>query len=364
MTLLLTEEQRDLSAAVTSLIGRHVDSQRVRLVQDRGEGFDDKTWAALVEFGIPALLVPEEHGGLGLGLTEATVVAEAAGRVLAPVPLHTALLSAAALSAVGDQHLVREILPELAAGQSLVALAFTEEPDSWIPDRPSAVFSGGSLNGEKSFVRDGQFADRLLVLASSAEGQVLVLVDGDEEGVEVEPLSVLDRGVYGARIRFASVAGRRLDVDDIGAFLEKVDSVASVLIAAAQYGAYSRSLEITTKYAKDRYQFGRPIGAFQGVKHPLAEWATEAELAYSLLRHATALGDSDAAGFRRAALAVQVKMQSISYSGATWMARLHGGIGYTWEHDTHLYLKNAKTTQLLLGTPGGRKDRLASALGI
>lgn len=362
MSLLLNEDQIEFKDAVQSVLAKHASSQRVREVHDRGEGYDEKAWAALVELGAPATLVPEEYDGLGLGLTEASVLLEAAGRVIAPVPLHTALLGAAAVLATGDDALKQELLPAIASGESLVALAFTESADAWIPAVPTTVVSDSTVTGTKKFVRDGQFARHFLVFGSSSSGQpAVVLVDAEDPGVQVQALGVFDKSVFGARVSFESANARTVDVGDVQAFLDRVDSVASILLASAQLGAFERSLEITTQYAKDRFQFGRSIGSFQGVKHPLAEWATEVELAQSLLRHATAVDDAD---LRCEALAVQVKMQSLAFSGGTWMSRLHGGIGYTWDHDAHLYLKQAKTSQLLLGTPGDRKERLAVALGI
>ena len=361
MTLLLNEDQRELQRSLRAMFEKQSDSKRVRAVQEAADGFDAETWAALVKLGATTTLIPEEFDGLGLGLTEASIVLEEAGRVIAPVPLYTTLLASAAIRATGDAALQSELLPRIASGETIVALAFTEAADAWIPVQPDVTSTAaGAVTGTKTFVRDGQFADFLLVLTASG----LVLVDANAEGVTRTPLGVLDASLFAARVDFASAPGRTIAVDDLEGFLTEVDATASVLLAAHQYGAYTRALEITTQYAKDRFQFGRSIGSFQGVKFPLANWAMEAELALGILRQATYLADTGSDEFVRAALTAQVKLQSISAAGAAWMARLHGGIGFTWEHDAHLVITQAKTAQVLLGTPGSRSERLASALGI
>jgi alkylation response protein AidB-like acyl-CoA dehydrogenase len=364
MSLLLDDDQREFAAAARAVFDRTADSRRVRAVHDAGTGFDGDCWQALVELGAPAVLIPEEYDGLGRGLTEAALLMESCGRMIAPVPLYTALLGAAAVLASEDPELQRELLPAVASGELLVAPAFTEAAASWIPESPQTRFSDGAVTGVKTFVRDGQFADRLLVLAHRDGERVIVVVDAADAGLLREPLGVLDRSVWAARVTAQDVPARAVAIGDVDAYLDRVDSVASVLLAAAQYGAFQRALEITTQYAKDRFQFGRSIGSFQGVKHPLAEWATESELALSLLRSATSAGDGGAPDFRAQALAVQVKMQSKAFWAASWMARIHGGIGFTWEHDSHLFVKQAKTSQVLLGTPGVRLERLAQALGV
>lgn len=364
MSLLLDEDQREFGAAARAVFERTADSRRVRAVHDAGAGFDRECWGALVELGAPAAIIPEEFDGLGRGLTEASLLMEACGRTIAPVPLYTALLGAAAVLATDDEPLQRDLLPAIASGSLLVAPAFTEGPASWIPGSPQTRFSDDAVTGVKSFVRDGQFADRLLVLADGDGERVIALVDAADPGLRRDPLGVLDRSVWAARVSAQEVPARRVAIGDIDAYLDRVDSVASILLASAQYGAVQRELEITAQYAKDRFQFGRSIGSFQGVKHPLAEWATESELALSLLRSATSAGDADEPDFRVQALAVQVKLQSTAFWAASWMARIHGGIGFTWEHDSHLFVKQAKTSQVLLGTPGDRRERLAAALGV
>lgn len=361
MTLLLNEDQRELQRSLRAMFEKQSDSKRVRAVHEAGDGFDAETWAALVKLGATTTLIPEAFDGLGLGLTEASIVLEEAGRVIAPVPLYTTLLASAAIQATADLALQAELLPRIASGETIVALAFTEAADAWIPVQPDVTATAaGTVTGAKTFVRDGQFADFLLVLTASG----LVLVDANAPGVTRTPLGVLDASLFAARVEFASAAGQVIAVDDLEGFLTEVDATASVLLAAHQYGAYTRALAITTQYAKDRFQFGRSIGSFQGVKFPLAAWAMEAELALGILRQATYLADTGSAEFVRAALTAQVKLQGISAAGAAWMARLHGGIGFTWEHDAHLFIKQAKTAQVLLGTPGNRSERLASALGI
>ncbi|MFF2486169.1 acyl-CoA dehydrogenase family protein [Microbacterium sp. NPDC058062] len=363
-SLLLTDEQEEFREVLRAVLEKTTDLDRIRVVPSPDADFDHRAWDAVVELGAVATLVSTDHGGLGLGLTEASIVLAEAGRSFAAAPVFTSLLASAAIAATDDDQLKEELLPAIAQGSLIVALAFTEDPRSWIPSTPAVRASSDGatrVSGTKTFVRDGQFADVLLVL--TAEG--LVVLDPTTSGVTRTPVSVLDASVFAARVDFALAEGRTVAVHDLAGYLEHVDAVASVLLAATQHGAYERALELTVQYAKDRVQFGRSIGSFQAVKHPLAEWAMEAELASALLRDATSLADaSHDAEFIAAALVVQVKMQRLAFTGAAWMARVHGGIGYTWEHDAHLYLKQARTSQLLLGTPAVRAQRLARALAI
>ena len=169
MNLLLNEDQREFQRTLRALFEKQSESQRVRAVQAAGDGFDRETWASLVKLGATTTLIAEEYDGLGLGLTEASIVLEEAGRVIAPVPIYTAVLATAAIRATNDAALQAELLPKIASGETLVALAFTEAADSWIPVRASVTADGaGAVTGTKSFVRDAQFADDLLVLTDGS----------------------------------------------------------------------------------------------------------------------------------------------------------------------------------------------------
>ncbi|WP_349829087.1 acyl-CoA dehydrogenase family protein [Brevibacterium litoralis] len=384
MTSILDRDQQEFRAAVAAVLDARADSSRVREVQDARAGHDPTLWAALVDLGVPAVLVPEAHGGLGLGVTEASLVLEEVGRRIAPAPYLSLAIATSALLDAGGGPLAPDLLARIAAGEALVTCAFPEDSGTWIPDGVRTVAvpaEGGSgaagwrVSGTKSFVLDGEAADHVLVLAATPEGHGLFLVDGTAPGLTRTPLDVLDRSMSAARVEFAEAPAHLLT--DAEAHVARVDALASVFVAAHLYGGFSAALDVAVQYAKDRYQFGRPIGSFEGVKYPLADLATEQELALSLLRRATWTADhpsaeapaGDDAGAGTDDLAVDahtalVKMQGIALEGAIRMVTTLGGIGFTWEHDAHLYQKQAATVRLLLGTPGERTRRLADVLGI
>lgn len=370
MNLTLNPDQRDFQATVRDLVTKGSSLEQLRATSANRSGFDPALWQRFVESGAPGILIPEDLGGLGLGLTEASVVLEELGRGLAPLPfLSSSVIGVTAIQAMENTSFSSELLPRIASGESLVAFASAETTDTWIPTeiKTTATKTNGQwrITGSKNLVLDGQFADVLIVLAAAGDDPALFVVDSPADGLTVQPLQLLDRSRNAARLDLDRVAGRKLDTADTAEVLRRIDGVASAALASEQYGAYLRELEIATQYAKDRVQFGRSIGSFQGIKHPLAEMAMEAELAYSLLRHATWSADNAPEDeFRVAALTAQVKLQGIAFDGAARMITTLGGIGYTWEHDAHLFMKHAKTTQLLLGTPSKRVQQLATALGV
>ena len=370
MALTLNDEQREFRSAVVEVLDKAADIKRVRAVQDANDGYDTELWSALVELGLPGVLIGEEHGGFGLGLAEAALALEELGRRVAPAPYLSLVIATAAIAKSGDDAVAREVLPKIAAGELHVAPAFTEGPGAWIPAKPAttatrdAAGDGWTVSGTKSFVLDGDATGAFLVLAAADEGEGLFLVQGDATGVTRTKLDLLSRSVFAASVTFENAPARRLAVADSAALLGYVDAVASTAVAAHLYGGFSKALELAVQYAKDRYQFGRPIGSFEGVKFPLADLETDRELALSLLRQAVWSADHEPESFPVAALTAVVKLQSIALEGAIRLVTTLGGIGFTWEHDAHLYQKQAATVRLLLGTPSERSERLATALGI
>ncbi|GAA4173513.1 acyl-CoA dehydrogenase family protein [Gryllotalpicola koreensis] len=363
MALTLTEEQLDFKSAVDDVLDSAGDTKRVREVQEAGAPFDDKLWKALVELGVPGILVSEDHDGLGLGLSEASIVLQALGAHISPTPYRGLAIATAVIAKSGDGALADEVLPKIADGSLLVVPAFAEGNGGWIPAAPSVTVSGGAVSGTKSFVLDGVAAQAFLVLATEGGTQGLYYVEAGD-GVEVTKLDTLDRSTSAASVAFANAPARKVATADFGELLAYADAVASTVIAANLYGGFAKTLEIAVQYAKDRFQFGRPIGSFQGVKFPLAELAMEDELALSILRQATTAADEDPEDFVVAGLTALSKLQGIALEGAIRLVQTLGGIGFTWDHDAHLYQKQAATVRLVLGTPAERSERLAQALGI
>ncbi|MFD7718826.1 acyl-CoA dehydrogenase family protein [Streptomyces sp. NPDC059814] len=352
----LTEEQEELRSAVRSLLTRHQGAS---------------AWGPLSEqIGAAGLAVPEEYGGVGGGARDVHVLMEELGRGLSPLPcLGSAVLTVGALLASGDEEACGRLLPGLADGTSVGALAWAER-GSWEPDaiRAEAVPGpgGGTLvTGAKEHVLDWPVVDVLLVAARTACGVSLFEVPADAAGVRREPVVTMDGTRGQARWVLEAAEGRLLGADgDGGRSLEHVRDLACTALAAEQVGAAGRALELTVAYARDRVQFGRAIGSFQAVKHRLADAYVLVESARSAALGAAFAADEDPGALPRAA-AVAKSVCSEAFSAvAGEMIQLHGGIGITWEHDAHRYFKRAHGAGELFGPPARHRARLAAGLGL
>ncbi|MFI9493972.1 acyl-CoA dehydrogenase family protein [Streptomyces halstedii] len=352
----LTEEQEELRSAVRSALTRHQGSE---------------AWAVLSgRMGLAGLAVPEGYGGAGGGARDVHVLMEELGRGLSPLPyLGSAVLTAGALLASGDEEACGRLLPGLAGGTSVGTLAWAEA-GSWDPAalRAEAVpgpDGGWLVDGVKEHVLDWPGTDVLLVAARTAAGVSLFEVAADGAGARRTPLVTMDGTRGQARWVLDGAEGRLLGVDGDGArCLERVRDLACTALAAEQVGAAGRALELTVAYARDRVQFGRPIGSFQAVRHRLADAYVQVESARSAALGAAFAADLDPAALPRAA-AVAKSVCSEAFSAvAGEMIQLHGGIGITWEHDAHRYFKRAHGAGELFGPPARHRARLAAGLGL
>jgi alkylation response protein AidB-like acyl-CoA dehydrogenase len=326
-------------------------------------------WEDLVALGWTGLHLPEAVGGEGFGFAELAVVVEELGRALAPAPfLASAVLATDALLAVDDDAAMAELLPGLATGERVGTLAVAEGGGTW--DRAGGATTaaerdgGWELTGTKRPVLAGALADLVLVYAATADGPGWFAVDGAASGLTRTPLTGLDPTRRMARLDFAATPARRLVAADAAAALDLVADLAAVALAAEQVGGMQRAMELTVEYAKVRVQFGRPIGSYQAVKHGCADMYSAWEHAVSVLRYAAWAADHDPAELPVAAALAQTYVGPAYFTTATGMVQYHGGIGYTWEHDAHLYYKRAKSSQLLLGPPAAHRARLADRLGV
>ncbi|WP_406448179.1 acyl-CoA dehydrogenase family protein [Streptomyces sp. NBC_00876] len=352
----LTEEQEELRSAVRSLLLRHQPKD---------------AWGPLTEqIGGAGLAVPEGYGGAGGGARDVHVLMEELGRSLSPLPcLGSAVLTAGALLASGDKEACGRLLPGLAEGTSVGALAWAEQ-GSWdgAAIRAEAVGRPGGgwrVSGTKEHVLDWPGIGILLVAARTAGGVSLFEVAPEGAGVRREPVVTMDGTRSQARWVLDGAEGRLVGEDgDGGRVLEHVRDLACAALAAEQVGAAGRCLELTVEYARDRVQFGRPIGSFQAVKHRLADAYVLVESARSVALGAAFAADEDPGALPRAA-AVAKSVCSEAFSAvAGEMIQLHGGIGITWEHDAHRYFKRAHGAGELFGPPAHHRARLAAGLGL
>ncbi|WP_233157473.1 MULTISPECIES: acyl-CoA dehydrogenase family protein [Amycolatopsis] len=334
-----TEEARALRESVRTLLARRSGPAAVRAAMASPLGYDDKLWSTLCEqIGVAALAIPEEYDGAGATLAEACVVLEELGRTLTPAPmLGSAVLCGQALLLTGDDEACRRLLPGIAAGSSVAALAWSGEDGRW---SPACVFADGRVDGRAHYVLDGDLADVLLVVARTPEGPGLFEVAPAD--ARREPVTTLDPARRLAVVSLEAAPARRLDTG--GFDLGRLRALAVVALAAEQVGAAARALELTVEYTKQRRQFGRPIGGFQALKHRMADVHVHVEAARSALYGALTGDDLEA----DAATARLVCSEAFQHAAAE-MIQLHGGIAITWEHDAHLYFKRAHGSALLFG---------------
>jgi alkylation response protein AidB-like acyl-CoA dehydrogenase len=354
MTLLLTFEEEQLKDSVRRFAAERSPLSKLRGLMNSGQPYDASVWKQMsAELGLAGLVIPAEYGGAEAGYSALSVVLVELGAGLVPSPLLAGTLAAGTLLKLGDRSAQASLLPGIASGELIATLAMAS---------PGAVrASGDTLTGEIAPVLNGAQAQVLLVPATAEGRTVLFAVDADAAGLAVTPLISIDHSRSVARMKLDGTRGRPLSGDAARA-LDFAADLANLALASEQLGGMGACLAMTAGYAKIRVAFGQPIGAFQGVKHRLANVQTAWELANAALRDAARAADERRADFRAAASAARVMVSARYLQAATAAIQLHGGIGYTWEHDAHLYYKNAVSQHALFGGPGEQLDRLRAML--
>jgi alkylation response protein AidB-like acyl-CoA dehydrogenase len=313
--------------------------------------YDEKLWQQMAESGWQGTAIPEEFGGAGLGYLELAVLAEEMGRALACVPFASSIyLAAEALLAAGSDQQKRTHLPKIASGETIATYAYAEK-GRIDAEGAQVKASGGKLSGVKSPVADGLSAHLAIVSARDEQGAVsLYLVDLNGPGVQREPINSMDRTRKQARLRFDDAPAELLGQAGSGARIqEQVFDRAAALFAFEQVGGAQAALDMGTAYAKERYAFGRPIGSFQAIKHRLADMFVKIELARSNAYYAAwALSSAQDKLPLAAAYARVLAVDAYAFA-AQENVQVHGGIGFTWEANPHLYMKRCKHLEGLLG---------------
>jgi alkylation response protein AidB-like acyl-CoA dehydrogenase len=372
-----TPEQAELKRAARRFLATRCASANVRAAMESETGLDEETWSrAARDLGWASIAVPEAYGGAGLagrGWVELAAVAEETGRAVAPLPLLSTCLATSALLAAGDCAASSAHLPAIARGETLATLAFAEDAHA----RPLAIettarSSGGDwvLAGEKRYVVDGHVADLLIVAArapgtAGEDGVALFAVDGRAPGVTRTRVQTMDK-----TRPLALVTLRDVRVPDTGRMgdarvLRRALDRAAVFLAAEQLGGAERCLEMATEYAKARIQFDRPIGSFQAIKHKLADMFMAVETARSAATWAASVASTgDDAELAIAAPLAKSYCGEAFFRCAAECVQIHGGIGFTWEHDAHLFLKRARGSLALLGSPAADRERIAASLNL
>ncbi|NYD52599.1 alkylation response protein AidB-like acyl-CoA dehydrogenase [Actinomadura luteofluorescens] len=351
--LLYGEIENDLRASVREVLGDRAPWASVLAGTERDEPCDAALWRTVAgELGCAGLPVPEELGGAGATWRETAVVMEELGRSAAPVPfLSSAVIATAALLAAGE----RELLAGLAAGERIAVLAV---PFSAAPGdvRTTVEAADGTLTGEVTSVADGMAAEVLLVPA----GDGLYAVDAAD--ARRTAATSLDMTRRLADLAFSAAPARRV-AEGTGAVRAALRTGAA-LLASEQLGLAERCLDDTVAYVKTRYQFGRPVGSYQGLKHRLADLWTSITQARAVARHAASCVAADDADTPIAVAVAQAHCSAVAVKAAEECVQMHGGIGFTWEHPAHLFLKRAKADAIALGTPDRHRAALASLVDL
>ena len=371
MNFAFSDEQEELRKVVRQFLENKSPETAVREQMDTEQGYDAAVWSQMAEqLGLQGLAIPEEYGGSGYGFIELVVIFEEMGRSLLCAPYFaTVALAATTLLQSGDDAAKKAHLPGIASGETIATLAFTEANGKWDESGITATAAkdgdAWTITGEKMFVLDGHVANLILVAAKSDAGTSLFAVEGDASGVTREALPTMDQTRKQAKVTFDGTPATLIGTDGEGwATLEKTLDLAVVALAAEQVGGAQLCLEMAVQYAKDRVQFGRPIGSFQAIKHKCADMLLEVESAKSAAYYAGWCASELNDELPSVASLAKAYCSEAYFHAAAENIQIHGGIGFTWEHPAHLYFKRAKSSELLFGDPTYHRELLAQRIGL
>ena len=371
MDFALDDDQTALQAVLRDFLADRSPEAAVRGQMEDPVGYDRGLWDQMAtELGLQSIAIPEEYGGSGFSFLELGLVLEEMGRVLAVAPFFAScVMSAQLLLALDDEAARKDFLPGIANGGIIASVALAEDSGSWRVEDVSAraISRDGAwrIDGHKSFVLDGAVADLLLVIAQADSGVAVFAVAADAEGLGREPLPTMDQTRKQARVTFASTPARLLGTAaGAPAAIETMLDRSAIGLAAEALGGTGRVLDMSVEYAKIREQFGRPIGSFQAIKHKCASMLVDLESSRSAVYYALWAASNDHPDAAVVACLAKAYCVDTYLHAAGENIQIHGGIGFTWEHPAHLYLKRAKSSQLLLGSSDFYRQQLADRIGI
>lgn len=363
----LSKPQKLLKESARELLSRECKPERVRELMETETADDGQLWQVMADQGWTGLIIPEEHGGLGLGLLEMAVVSEEMGRACVPGAFLSTLFGAALIERAGSAKQKSTYLEAIAAGDLKATVAQLEANASWDLEaiKLKAERDNGNfqLSGRKLFVPDAAIADFVICVARSGENYVLAPVERGAEGVELTAMPSMDatRKIYEVEFNNASVADSEVfgaDGDARGALSQAIQ-VATVALCAEMVGSMQWLLDTTVEYAKTRQQFGRPIGSFQAIQHQCADMLLLTESARSAAYYA-AWALSEGAPAASIAVSIAKAYCSDAYREVgNRSVQIHGGIGFTWEHDLHLYYKRSKAAEVMFGDAAFHRELIA-----
>ncbi|MGB3043219.1 MAG: acyl-CoA dehydrogenase family protein [Xanthobacteraceae bacterium] len=365
MNFEFSDDQKQLRDQARRFLAEKCPPKAVRAVLEGSAGYDKALWSGLAEMGFLGVAIPEEFGGTGAGHLELCVIAEEMGRALAPVPFSsTVYLAAEALMLAGSDAQKQKWLPKIASGEAIGTLALFEGPGNPSPQAIKVAAANGVLNGVKKPVADGAIADFAIVAARNGSGGretdiALYLVDLKAGGVEAKTLTNLDPSRNQAELTFKDCKAEPLGAANEGwSILSRVLDRAAVLMAFEQVGGADRALEMGRDYALDRIAFGRQIGSFQAIKHILADMYVAATLARSNCYYGAWALSTNAGELPEAAATARISATQAFQHCSKQNIQVHGGMGFTWEFDCHLYYRRSNALALSLGSLSYWEDQL------
>ena len=366
----LSEEQEEYRTMVRRFFDersyKRVARQRIALE----EGYDTAEWSVMAQqLGLVGLCIPEEFGGSGYTTVELAIVLQEMGRSLYSGPFFgTVVLGVNAILGSNDHGAMSDLLPRVAAGDLILALAIFED-DIWDLDSitTTATPNGNSwmLNGSKRYVIDASDAQTIIVYAQTGIGPSLFLVDNNDRKLTIRRLETLDETRQLCTVDFNETPGCLLGVPgEAREIIAKTIDLANISLACESAGAAQRCLEMSVDYANSRIQFGRPIGSFQAIKHKCAEVLVEVEAAKAACTYAALAVANNDEQVRSVASMSKAFCADAFYRAASENIQIHGGIGFTFQHDAHLYFKRAKGTQIMFGDSNFHRERVAQMIGL
>ncbi len=373
MSIVFDEAHEDFRAQVRKFMDVTSTSAHVRALIDSDTGFDAAVWSRMAnELGLQSLIIPEQYGGAGATVAELAIALEEAGRGLHSSPLlASAALATTAILASADGAAMAQLLPPLARGSAIATLAVLEGPGPWsqhIATTASRTAGGYTLTGEKAVVLDAGVADILLVSARHGTDAGLFWVSLPAPGITIIPLTALDLTRRYARVVFRDTPATSLgQLTNSAEMIDRIGQVGAILLAAEQAGGAAGVLDAVVDHARSRIQFGNPIGMFQAIKHQCADMLAAVEMAKATAHHAARVAatvDTDPAELSMVSSVAKAYCSEVYLDVATRYIQILGGVGFTWEHDAHLHLRRAKSSEVFLGTPAEHRATVAELLGL
>ena len=365
-----SDDQKLLQEQARKFLTDKCSRKLVRSVLDNNNNqYSKELWQQVVDMGWTATAIPEEYGGLGLGMLELCVIAEELGRSLAPIPFSSSIyIFAEFLKAYGSDEQKKKYLPKIASGEFIGSFAFPETKGSPRANNLNSKVENNKLSGKKLPVSDGQVADVLIVAANSDNNQnhnslSLYIVETNQDGVKEKLLDTLDPTRPSSEIEFNDASCSSLGEKSEGwSMIENILNRAAVLFAFEQVGGAQVALDEAKKYSIERYAFGKPIGSFQALKHKMADMYVKNELAKSNAYYGAWALSTDSMELPVAAAGARVSATDAFHYASKENIQIHGGVGFTWEYDCHLFYRRSKLLSLNLGSIRKWKENLISNL--